>query len=257
VIIHEIFFERVNTYLEMLGGMLTNLLGGLFESERMVIWFEQCRAMDASLRQSMLMAMRSGGDISQNELRAEAGFPPDEDLNQAVIQPNTMQGVGQVIQFLSGGAIQRDQAIVMLESLGISTDVAGGIVGKAKKKKESGAEEKRSMLLNSIGGMTGTVQVLTAVGQGIIGREEAARMLALFLQVAYEEVLMMVPVPPPPPELPPPPETSPPGEEGKPEEGAVKGLAGELRLTNLLLAKALEEPERQAERILRSAECRC
>jgi phage portal protein BeeE len=129
VIIQERFFKRVNTYLDMLGTLLTNLLGGIEGNERLLIWFEVCQAFDRSLRQSMLLTMRKEGDISQNELRAEAGFPPDEDLNQAVVQPTMMQGVGQVLGMLGQGAIQREQAVAVFEAMGIPTEMAEDIAG--------------------------------------------------------------------------------------------------------------------------------
>lgn len=266
-IIEGRFYKRVNTYLDMLSTLLTNLLGSVEGDERLWIWFEECQASNPERRTSTFLSMRSTGDISQNELRAEMGLPPDEDLNQAVIQSSMMAGVGQVVQFLSSGAVQREQAVAMLEGLGLPSDVAGKIVGEAKKKEDGVKEDKRSMLLNSVGGMTGTIQVLTAVGQGVIDRDAAAGMLSLFLQISREDALAMVPESPPPPEPPPPPETPPllpespeppaGGEEveEEPEEEEVGEAVEELKMANLLLAKALEDPERQAERILKSVEC--
>ena len=63
------------------------------------------------------------------------------------------------------------------------------------------------------------------------------------------------------PELEPPPPPEPPKPSGggeKPEEDEdVDEVVEELKLSNLLLVKAMEPPEQQAERILRSVECRC
>lgn len=268
-IIEGRFYKRVNTYLEMLGRLLTNLLGSLEGNERMLIWFEECQASNPERRMSTFLTMRGSGDISQNELRAEMGLPPDEDLNQGVIQPSTIGGVNQVLTLLGQGIVQQEQAVAVLEGMGVPTDMAKNIAGKGLKveRGEDKGTTKRSMLLQSIGGMTGTIGVLTAVGQGIIGRQEAANILSLFLQISQKEALAMVAEPPellpevpPEPEPPPPPEPpSPPEGEEEPEEEEaeeeVKEALEELKTANLLLAKAMEEPEWQAERILRSVKC--
>lgn len=41
----------------------------------------------------------------------------------------------------------------------------------------------RNKLLDSVGGMTGAVQIMNAVGQGLVSRESAARMFELFFQI--------------------------------------------------------------------------
>jgi len=195
VIIQERFHKRVNTYLEMLGNLLTNLLGGLDESERMIVWFEQCRASDKSLRQTLLQFMRSNGDISQNELRAEAGFPPDEDLNQAVIQPSMMAGIAQFLSLLGTGQMQREQAVVAFELMGLPSGEAEKLAGMGLPKAEP---------------------------QPLLEGPKPS---------SEEEKL---------------------GEEEKSEEAME-----ELKMANLLLARAMEASEWQAERILRSVECSC
>jgi len=201
-IISERFYKRVNTYLDMLSNLLTNLLGSIEGNEQMLIWFEKCQASNPERRTSTFLTMRSSGDISQNELRAEMGLPPDEDLNQAVIQPSMMAGVTQVLTLLGQGVIQREQVVATLEGMGVPTDLAEEVAG--------------------------------------VGLPE--------------------PKPPPPPEPPKPSgdEEEESEEEEKPKEGEdMSEVAEELKMTNLLLAKALEPPEQQAERILRSVECRC
>jgi len=128
-ITQEIFYDKVNTFLDLLGSVLTNFLSGLFGEEGLLVWWEEKQAKDPSLQQSLLLAMRTNGDISQNELRAEAGFPPDEDLNQATIQPSMAAGITQVLALLGGGQIQTEQAQAMLEGMGIPTDMAERIAG--------------------------------------------------------------------------------------------------------------------------------
>lgn len=196
-IIEQRFCKRVNTYLDMLSNLLTNLLGSIEGDERMLIWFEECQPTNPERRTSTLLTMRSSGDIGQNELRAEMGFPPDEDLNQAVIQPVMMAGINQMLALLGQGSMQRKQAVVYMVGIGIPTDLAEGIAG--------------------------------------VGLPE-----------------------PKTPPLPEPPKLEEDGEEESEEENEdMSEVAEELKKTNLLLAKALEPPEQQAERILESIECRC
>jgi len=52
-------------------------------------------------------------------------------------------------------------------------------------------EGKKSKLLDSVGGMTGTIQVLTAIGDGKITREAGAIMLSRFLDISIEEAEQM------------------------------------------------------------------
>jgi len=128
-ITQEIFYDKINTYLDLLSSILSNFLASLFEEEGLLVWWEEKQAKDPSLQQSLLLAMRSSGDISQNELRAEAGFPPDEDLNQAMIQPAMAVGITQVLTLLGGKQIQTEQAQAMLEGMGISTEMSEKIAG--------------------------------------------------------------------------------------------------------------------------------
>ena len=129
-IIEGRFYKRVNTYLDMLSTLLTNLLGSLDGNEKMLIWFEKCQASNPERRTSTFLSMRAAGDIGQNELRAEMGLPPDEDLNQAVIQSSMMAGVAQVLTLLGQRAIQREQAVATLVGMGIPTELAEKIAGK-------------------------------------------------------------------------------------------------------------------------------
>ena len=196
-IIEGRFYKRVNTYLDMLSTLLTNLLGAIEGDEKLLIWFEECQASNPERRTTTFLAMRASGDIGQNEMRAEMGLPPDEDLNQAVIQASSMAGITQILTLLGQGSIQREQAVATFVGMGVPTDVAENIAG--------------------------------------VGLPE--------------------PEPPAPPELPKPPageEDEP--EEEKPEEGEEDEAVEELKLANLLLAKAMEPPEQQADRLLKSVE---
>lgn len=51
----------------------------------------------------------------------------------------------------------------------------------------------RSDLLNRVGGITGTVAIIQAVGDGLLDRESAINILVLFLQISKEEASSMLP----------------------------------------------------------------
>jgi hypothetical protein len=117
--IEKRFYKRVNTFLDMLGTVVTQFVGpamsktkaGLKKKEPkredLLIWWEECVSVDPSLRWSNLNAARTRGDVSRNEIRAELNLPPDEtygdqtktwtaaDLN-AVVALQGVVGQGQV-----------------------------------------------------------------------------------------------------------------------------------------------------------------
>lgn len=76
---------------------------------------------------------------------------------------------------------------------------------------EAGDEKlERNVLLSTVGGMTGSVQILTAMGQGLIGRDAARNVLQLFLELdddvaealvgeEFTEEAPALPAPPPKP----------------------------------------------------------
>jgi len=191
--IEKRFYKRVNTYLDMLGNLLTNLFGSI-ENERLLLWYEKTEVSDPSLEQSLNLAMRDKGDIGRNEMRAFAGYSPVEEK-----------------------------------------------------------VSERSELLETVGGMNGTVAIMTAMGQGVISREAAIQMLITFLQVSDKEAEAMVgpkaekkeePALPPVPAIPAPEEET---EENEEIEDAVE----ELRRVEALLEKAMD-PEQTVKDVLES-----
>lgn len=87
--IEKRFYKRVNTFLDMLGTVVTTFVGPMMNKakagpkkkevrEDLLIWWEECVSVDPSLRWSNLNAARARGDVSRNEIRAELNLPPDE-----------------------------------------------------------------------------------------------------------------------------------------------------------------------------------
>jgi len=127
--IEKRFYKRVNTFLDMLSNLLTNLVGPLGNEDQFFVGIEKCEVIDPSLRQGLLMGMRQAGDITQNEIRAEAGFPPDEDGNEAEIPGSLAGAVAQVVALIGGGQATPEQGQAMLEGMGLPTDTAKKIAG--------------------------------------------------------------------------------------------------------------------------------
>lgn len=79
--IERVFCDRVNTYLNMLGNVLTNKFSHMSDSDRLLIWWEQCEPLDPNVRNSMLKEGRKNGDITRDEFRAELGYTPIEEAS--------------------------------------------------------------------------------------------------------------------------------------------------------------------------------
>ena len=122
-IIEKRFFERVNTYLDMLGAVMTNFIGQADGDDKLLVWWEKKEAVDPSQRANNLFKLRSNDDISQDEIRAEYGFAPDEDRNQSVLGKSAPQAM-ETLKLLGAGAITEEQAQTTLEAMGLPTDVA-------------------------------------------------------------------------------------------------------------------------------------
>ena len=142
-IVQDRFHKKVNTFLDMLGICMTNFADALLndkekaakpgkvaeEKNKFLIWWEECKAVDPSMEKSTWEGARNREDVTQNEFRAYMGLPPDEDSNQAVLNKSTIQAIAGVAEKVQAGAILVDQAVAILEGLGVPTDLAERIAG--------------------------------------------------------------------------------------------------------------------------------
>jgi len=133
--IEKRFFERVNALLDMLGQVMTNFVGNAEGEDKLVVWWEKKEVVDPQLRAGNLFKLRANDDISQDEIRAEHGFAPDEDRNQSVLGKNAAQ-VTKTLELLGGGTITEQQAIAVFESMGLPSDVAKEMAKLPEKKEE-------------------------------------------------------------------------------------------------------------------------
>jgi hypothetical protein len=127
--IEERFCKRVNSDLDMLSCVVTNLVGTSTQDESLLVWWEKTQPNDPGLEWQKKQFARTNGDISQNELRAELGLPPDEDNNEATLNAGQVNSITQLLGQVSAGAIDNVQAKEILRGMGLPDDMAEKIAG--------------------------------------------------------------------------------------------------------------------------------
>ncbi len=132
-IIQQLFFDRVNIFLEMLSIAMTTLANADKDQQDLLVWWEPAVAVDPQMRSNAISAARNRGDISKNEQRAELGFPPDESPGSDQTQPLTPTNAAIVLQIQSqvaAGAIGKDQAAMLYEKMfGMESSEATALAG--------------------------------------------------------------------------------------------------------------------------------
>lgn len=128
--IEERFCKRVNVFLGLLSGLLTNFVPPKIDAtERLLIWLEKCVPHDPALHSQNFREGRKNGDVTQNEYRAFLGLPPDKDGNPNIIHRQSLPGIVQMLVQIGQGTITRESASAVLVGLGIPGDLAGQIAG--------------------------------------------------------------------------------------------------------------------------------
>ena len=144
--IEKRFFGKVNTYIDLFSGVMTSFAAPMAAIEDdILIWLEKCEAIDPSLDWSKKNAARTRGDISQNEIRAELGLPPDEDHNEQIIDKGMVQGINQILGMKAQGQMELDQVIAYLEGLGLPSPLAKRLAGPKVKKPEQQQQEQQAV----------------------------------------------------------------------------------------------------------------
>lgn len=130
--IEERFCKRVNAFLDFLGSIMSGFAATLYPDDRLSVWWEATKPNDPGLAWQKFSAARTNGDISQNEMRAEIGLPPDEDTNESVISTATAGAIVQLLAQVGAGAVTNVQAEEMMIGMGLPDDMAKKIAGEAK-----------------------------------------------------------------------------------------------------------------------------
>lgn len=124
-IIKERFYKRVNTYLSMLGQVVTALLA----EDGTLVWWEELEAIDPATYWSNINQARNRDDISQNEMRALLNMPPDEDDAGATINPQAVGAIAGLLAHVGNQVVLPEQAAAVLVGMGIPEDMAEEIAG--------------------------------------------------------------------------------------------------------------------------------
>ena len=128
-VVQQLFYDRVNTNLDMLDVVMDKFVGLLFPEEKLEVWWTPAEATDPLIESKAWEFGRRNGDISQNEFRAKLGLPPDEDRNEANISGPMANQIVSLLNVLSGGKITPDQAAAFMIEMGLSTFSAERIAG--------------------------------------------------------------------------------------------------------------------------------
>ena len=128
--IEKRFYKRINTYLSMLDGVLTEFSFQFTNDKSLKVETEPCVSVDPQLDWSNFKYGRDKGDVSQNELREKLGLPPDEDDNQSAISPQLMTPIVQLLAQKANGAVDSVQVESILVGIGLPDDLAKKIAGK-------------------------------------------------------------------------------------------------------------------------------
>lgn len=144
-IVQDLFYKRVNVFLEMLSTIMTEFIPPMFDSavtapkatnknipskkKKTLIWWEQASARDPSLDEKVWDQARKRKDITQDETRAKMGLPPDKDRNEAVIDTNSIGAINNLARSVRKGDVDPDQGVAILEGLGLPTKMAKKIAG--------------------------------------------------------------------------------------------------------------------------------
>jgi len=126
--VRQLFYDRVNKFLDALSTIVSTMVNE-FSEEPIELYWERLVPVDPMMDAKKYSDARKNNDISQNEYRAWMGLPPDDDRNEAIVNhPMVMQITG-ILKMVADRSMVVDQAVALLEAMGLPTDKAEKIVG--------------------------------------------------------------------------------------------------------------------------------
>lgn len=159
--IEKIFCERVNTYLNMLGNVISNKVINISQDEKLLIWWDKCEPLDPNIRNSMLKEGRKNGDVTRNEFRAELGLAPMEErsdrsklLENPVVFSSMFNALGKVSAGELDGKIVAQLLVLFLR---IPEEEANRVVGVGSD--ENVQQEVLEELRNAVRAMKEPIQL--------------------------------------------------------------------------------------------------
>jgi len=133
-VIKEMFYDRINIFLEMLSIIMTTLVQNIPEYKDLTVWWELCKVEDPSMRSQMFRDGRRNNDVTENEYRAELGLPPTDNgdikHSKSFDSPNAMSGIATWFDKLKVGVFTPDQLAKLLSvQFDMSLNDAKDLVG--------------------------------------------------------------------------------------------------------------------------------
>lgn len=118
--IEERFCKRVNTFLNMLGTVMTSFAGPMTDiDDRTIVWWEECEPHDPALHWQNVREGRKNGDITRNEFRSMLGLSPDDSdddrtRGRLLDNPQTMGGAVHILSAAKDKKIPNEAAVWLL-----------------------------------------------------------------------------------------------------------------------------------------------
>lgn len=129
----ERFFNRVNTYLDLLGLLLTNFFADETRGYGAdnVLWWEPCEPKDPEQDRRWWEIAANKNFVTQNEFRTRLGLPPDEDMNQQYLDRLMAAEVTKLLAELGKGTVSKEQAFTYLQLIGLPDSSARSLTQTA------------------------------------------------------------------------------------------------------------------------------
>jgi HK97 family phage portal protein len=131
--IERVFCGKVNTYLDMLGNVLSNKLIDISNDEKLLVWWDKCEPLDPNIRNRMMVEGRKNNDVTRNEYRAELGFSPMDEGSDRSRLVGDQVAMSSLLNALGNqGLLNSDTLSQLLRLfLGITEEEANNIAGSA------------------------------------------------------------------------------------------------------------------------------
>ena len=152
-VIEDRFCGRVNTFLDLLGIVQTELVQNIEDSDDLLVWWDECKARDPKRDDDLHLKARANKDISKSEFRQYMGLPPAEDDAEEVLTSGAMlQAVMQMVLAATAGTATPEQAIAMFHGMGVPDELARRMAGNGPQTPiDSDAIEELQVAVASLG----------------------------------------------------------------------------------------------------------
>lgn len=118
-VVQDRFCKRVNVFLDMLGNVLSNFVGGR-TGERLFFWWTEVEAKDPTLHAQNLREAAKMNVITSDEYRAELGFPPlpeeekDAKRGKLLDNPAAMTNSIAIAKAVKDKTMPREGAVILM-----------------------------------------------------------------------------------------------------------------------------------------------